>query len=392
MKAFWLALLLLIFQFGTSAQKLHTTTRSLFSPELPAQLQQQLSWLSYWQAQHKSRNAHKQTFIEGRAIGGSENELKHYFWPGRYQICTYLTPDTTLRTEITPLYTSNIPDSLIVSVNLKDITERAVENIIVTEDGVVLDSVWLAMHDYFGTWSSSDVDPYQANPRDLPDTLVLQLADDAAGKTWSPPLDTAIVNSTFGFRRWRRHNGIDLDLETGDLVRSAFSGVVRLSRYNRRGFGNYILVRHENGLETIYAHLKESFVRPGMYVEAGQIIGAGGTTGRSTGPHLHFEVRYKGFPIDPAEVFDFKSNALHDETFVWDARHLKRTGYSGRGTRRKAAVVKKNASGSRVYKVRSGDSLWTIARHYGTSIARLCALNGISRSTTLQIGQRIVLD
>lgn len=391
MKAFWLALTLLstTFTLGLQAQTPHSTTLQLFSPALPTQLQQQINCLKYWQVEPTKKQLN--TFNEGRAIGGSENELQDYFWLGRYELCTYLTPDTTLRSEITPLYTSEIPDSLIIPINLKDITQEAVEKVVVTEDGIVLDSVWLSMHDYFGTWSSSDVDPYQANPRELPDTLVLQLTDTTQREKWSPPLDTAVVNSKFGFRRWRRHNGIDLDLETGDLVRSAFSGVVRISRYNRYGFGNYVVVRHENGLETLYAHLDDSYVRPGMYVEAGQIIGAGGSTGRSTGPHLHFEVRYKGFPIDPAELFDFKANQLRDETFVWSTSRLKRTGYSGKRTRR-AAVVKKNASGSRVYKVRSGDSLWTIARRYGTTISKLCALNGLSRNTTLQIGQKLILD
>lgn len=395
MKAFSLSILMSLLAISSWAQ---TTLHSNFSApkalELPKRVLEQAAWTSYWQQQfaavHQKKVMEKSVTRKDLAIGGSESEMSDFFWLGRYELCTYLAPDTSIHLQIEPLYTSEIPDSLILPVDIESLVSETVERLVFLQDGLVLDSVWLSMHDYFNTWSTTDVNPYQANLADLPDSLVLQLYDEAKAEGWSAPLDTSIVNSHFGLRRWRYHNGIDLDLERGDLVRATFDGVVRISRYNRRGFGHYIVVRHANGLETLYAHLSERFVSPGMYVKAGQLIGTGGSTGRSTGPHLHFEVRYNGIPINPAELFDFKNNTLKAQTFVWDTKSLKRTGRSS--SYRTKAVVKKDASGSRVYQVRSGDSLWTISRRHGVSISQLCALNGISRSTTLRIGQKLVLD
>ncbi|MEM6300085.1 MAG: M23 family metallopeptidase, partial [Bacteroidota bacterium] len=304
----------------------------------------------------------------------------------------YLTSDTLIKTEVTPLFVNNIPDSMILDVDHARFEENAVERLAFLQDGLVLDSVWLTKFDYFQTWSSNTVNPYQARTSDLPDSVVIQLYDEAKEKGWSSPLDTAIVNSYFGFRRWRYHNGIDLDLEIGDLVRSAFGGVVRISSYNRRGFGHYIVIRHENGLETLYGHLKEKFVTPGQYVEPGQLIGYGGNSGRSTGPHLHFEVRYQGFPIDPSEVFDFKKNAPKSDVFVWNTQKLKRTGHSSSTRSVQSRTATRNSQGVRVYKVRSGDSLWVIARRHNTTVNRICQINGLSRTATLRIGQQLRLD
>lgn len=177
------------------------------------------------------------------------------------------------------------------------------------------------------------------------------------------------INSPFGPRHGRMHYGVDLDLETGDPVVAAFEGMVRVSRYNR-SFGNVIVIRHANGLETLYGHLSERKVRIGDLVQAGDTIGLGGSTGRSTGSHLHFEVRYLGQPIDPSKVFDLRSGEL-----LSDDLDLRK------------ALDLNNQAGYHV--VRQGDTLSAIARRYGTTVGRLCQLNHMSSRSTLRVGTRL---
>lgn len=115
--------------------------------------------------------------------------------------------------------------------------------------------------------------------------------------------------SDFGFRRYRYHFGVDIDLETGDSVGCVFDGKVRIAQFSK-SYGNIIVVRHNNGLETYYAHLSKLLVKPGQDITAGQVLGLGGNTGRSRGSHLHFEVRYKGQPINPNSIIDFEHHQL----------------------------------------------------------------------------------
>ena len=127
---------------------------------------------------------------------------------------------------------------------------------------------------------------------------------------------TAPLTSEFKMRGRRFHYGVDLDLDTGDTVRCAFDGIVRYSKYNAAGFGYLAVVRHYNGLETYYAHLSRLDVKPNQRVKAGDILGLGGNTGRSSGAHLHFEVRYFHSPIDPEELIDFKNQRLKDTNLI----------------------------------------------------------------------------
>ncbi|MBK6754847.1 MAG: peptidoglycan DD-metalloendopeptidase family protein [Flavobacteriales bacterium] len=179
------------------------------------------------------------------------------------------------------------------------------------------------------------------------------------------------VNSPFGPRHGRMHYGVDLDLETGDAVVAAFAGMVRIARYHK-SFGNVVVIRHPNGLETLYGHLSRLSVDVGEMVEAGERIGLGGSTGRSTGSHLHFEVRYLGRPIDPAMVYDIPEGEL-----VSRQLHLS------------AKSFEAPATAARYYRVKRGDTLSAIARRQGTSVARLCKINRISARSTLRIGQTL---
>ncbi|MFT6138769.1 MAG: murein DD-endopeptidase MepM/ murein hydrolase activator NlpD [Salibacteraceae bacterium] len=184
-----------------------------------------------------------------------------------------------------------------------------------------------------------------------------------------------LITSNFGWRSGRAHNGIDIDLEVWDPVVASFDGMVRVARMHP-GYGRVVIIRHYNGLETLYAHLHRLKVKSGDIVEAGQVIGLGGSSGRSSGSHLHFEVRFKGKPLNPKSIIDFNNNKLKTNSIK-----LVKTKYSF------AAVP----DGVNFHTVKKGESLFKIALLYGTSVTKLCSLNSIKRNRTLQIGQKLMV-
>ncbi|NCC10719.1 MAG: LysM peptidoglycan-binding domain-containing protein [Bacteroidia bacterium] len=197
------------------------------------------------------------------------------------------------------------------------------------------------------------------------------------------PTPSTRITSPFG-PRWRRmHNGIDVKVNIGDTIVSAFDGKVRIVKYERRGYGKYIVIRHSNGLETIYGHLSKQMVEENQVVKAGEPIGLGGNTGRSTGSHLHFETRFLGIAINPAYMFDFPKQDIVADTYVFRKMF--------RGKASSGAHDEMLASGDngviRYHKVKSGDTLSRIAKVRGVSISKLCKLNRITSRTTLRIGQ-----
>ena len=215
----------------------------------------------------------------------------------------------------------------------------------------------------------------------LKDTIWL-CVQDSLNDDFVMPFD-GVVTSRFGWRRGRNHNGTDIDLVTGDTVRSAWSGKIRYAKYNTSGFGNLVIVRHYNGLETFYAHFSKLLVVPNQIVQAGDPIGLGGNTGHSTGSHLHFEVRFYDIPMNPEKIIDFKNKKVKDENLLVH-RGIFRGGSSSTYSTSSAS------SGSKKYhRVRSGDNLGSIARRNRTSVSRLCQLNGIRPTTILQIGRNI---
>ncbi len=194
-----------------------------------------------------------------------------------------------------------------------------------------------------------------------------------------------VVTSRFGWRKGRPHNGIDINLNTGDTVRAAFSGRVRYAKYNESGFGNLVIIRHYNGLETFYAHLSKHMVVPNQLINAGDPIGLGGNTGRSFGAHLHFEVRFFDIPINPERIIDFDKKILHDENLFVHSGLFKGSPSYGASSNTSTS----STSGATYHKIRSGETLGHIASKYRTSVSRLCSLNGIRQTTVLQIGQTI---
>lgn len=130
------------------------------------------------------------------------------------------------------------------------------------------------------------------------------------------------VTSPYDYRpKFRRmHRGIDLNLQTGDTVRAAFSGIVRIVNYEKNGYGNYVVIRHDNGIETVYGHFLKHLVQREQLVIAGQPIGLGGNTGRSTNPHLHFEIRYLGLPLNPSTMIDFKNGTVIRDIYTFNKK------------------------------------------------------------------------
>jgi len=192
------------------------------------------------------------------------------------------------------------------------------------------------------------------------------------------PTPSRKITSPYG-PRWRRmHNGLDLKVNIGDTIVAAFDGKVRIVKYERRGYGKYVVIRHSNGLETIYGHLSKQLVDENQTVKAGEPIGLGGNTGHSTGSHLHFETRFLGVVINPALMFDFPRQDIVADTYTFRKGQRMSSGRSG-------SEVAEGAI--RYHKVKSGDTLSRISKVRGVSISRLCKLNRIKTTTLLRPGQ-----
>ena len=210
----------------------------------------------------------------------------------------------------------------------------------------------------------------------LPDSLMIDL------RGYVMPTPSRTVTDIFGYRprRGRMHHGLDIKVYTGDTIYAAFDGKVRIAKYDAKGYGNYVVVRHNNGIETLYAHLHKNLVSANQYVKAGDPVGLGGNTGRSSGSHLHFETILMGTSIDPAAMFDFPNQKTTGEFYI----------YRKPGTKYKENGKVKVAGPTRKYHtVKSGDTIERIARKYGGSQSRIFELNKINANTIIRPGQSI---
>lgn len=240
---------------------------------------------------------------------------------------------------------------------------------------------------------------YAHKATELPDTFRIDL------RNFCMPTDNRVVTSNFG-RRWgRQHKGIDVKVYIGDTIRAAFSGKVRMVRYDRGGYGNYVVIRHGNGLETIYGHMSKQLVEENQIVTAGEPIGLGGNTGRSTGSHLHFETRLCGVALNPALMFDFRNQDVVGDTYMFYrnryesesviANRLRGVGGKGRNIGENeedlelaiAAPEASYAKDVKFHKVKSGETLSSIAKKRGTTVDELCKLNHIGKRIRLMPGQ-----
>ena len=220
------------------------------------------------------------------------------------------------------------------------------------------------------------------------------------------PTDSRVLTSNFGSRWGRQHKGLDIKVYIGDTIRAAFSGKVRVVRYEAKGYGNYVVIRHHNGLETIYGHMSKHLVAPDQEVKAGDPIGLGGNTGRSTGSHLHFETRLCGVALNPALMFDFRNQDVVDDYYMFrkstypkeSAQATRLRGVSGSVLAQEdrlddptastaVATTAQRTVSTRLHKVQKGETLTSIARKRHTTVAAICKLNRINKNTRLKLGQ-----
>lgn len=265
---------------------------------------------------------------------------------------------------------------------MKSVDSITLERILEREDAVMRTS------DLYSTWDTDKAHCYPSSM--VPETFKIDL------RGFSMPTTSRKVTSNFGYRpRFKRmHKGIDVKVYTGDTIYAAFDGKIRIVKYEGSGYGNYVVIRHNNGLETVYAHLSKHLVRVNDVVKSGQPIGLGGNTGRSFGSHLHFETRLCGEPINPAFLFDFAEQDVTGDYYVF------RKGRSGSSSRVEATASadvrpaapgasndERGAGSSHYYKVKRGDSLSAIAHKLGTNVQHLQSTNRLGRNSGLRPGQ-----
>ena len=222
-------------------------------------------------------------------------------------------------------------------------------------------------------WDNKMINSGHFESKDMKDTVRLVLIDSLKHIYYTHPFKN-YVTSGFGPRRWMYHFGIDIKLNKGDSVLAAFDGVVRVTKFDRRGFGNVVVIRHPSGLESIYGHLSKVLVSNNQKVKSGDLIGLGGNSGRSTGSHLHFETRYLGEPFDPTCFIDFDKYKLKHDTL-----NVSLANFEYLIDMRMAKYCK----------VRKGDTLSKIARRYRTTVGTICKLNRITSRTLLRVGRPI---
>jgi murein DD-endopeptidase MepM/ murein hydrolase activator NlpD len=249
-------------------------------------------------------------------------------------------------------------------------------------------------HDLYTSWDTNAAHPYKFNEIFKEDSVVIQLTQEGDCGFVLPYKGN--LTSLFGWRRYRPHYGTDIDLETGDTVVASFDGMVRVARYYH-GYGNCVIIRHNNGLETVYAHLSKLLVESGQTVFAGTLLGLGGNTGHSYGSHLHYEIRYLGQALDTQDFIDYEKGELKSGCFVlrkldvenkYDLRALHSRHKHDLMARRGGKYGKYPVKAG-IYKVRNGDTLGAIARKRGTTVKSLCRKNGIKPTTRLKVGQRL---
>lgn len=277
---------------------------------------------------------------------------------------------------------------------------------------------------YRNHWDTTQIFAYRSvELRDLPQAIELPLISSL--DDYHYPIKGRVF-SRFGPRGRRNHNGVDIPLKVGEPIYASFDGRVRYAKYNTGGYGYLVILRHKNGLETWHAHLTKVNVKPNDYVKSGQVIGFGGNTGRSRGPHLHFETRYSDQTFDPERLIDFESGSLRYQTFVLEKSYMNihsrasdqleedddsstdnmtlLLAESGEGEsasedildkiakaqQKPATVSKASTSGTVYHTIRQGDMLGSISRRYGVSIDQICRLNpGLTRTTVLKLGRQL---
>lgn len=252
----------------------------------------------------------------------------------------------------------------------------------------LIDDIEPELDIYTEGWNSKRVNPFRES--EVPDSKVI----DVTGYCIPVP---GKVNSNYGYRArfGRMHKGVDLHIRSNDTIYAAFDGKVRLTNYEAKGYGYYVILRHPNGLETVYGHLNRFLVKPNQSVKAGQPIALGGSTGRSTGPHLHFETRFMGYAINPNAIFDFANHTTHTDTYTFSkstyqqARNYSPSRNLAKSERENPYKAATNVRAT--YTVKRGDTLSAIAKSNGISATTLRRLNNMSSTDKIKVGQVLKL-
>ncbi|MBR5687492.1 MAG: peptidoglycan DD-metalloendopeptidase family protein [Prevotella sp.] len=242
---------------------------------------------------------------------------------------------------------------------------------------------------------------YAHKATELPESYRIDLRD------FCMPTPSRVITSNFGARWGRMHKGLDIKVYIGDTIRAAFSGKVRVVKYEPKGYGNYVVIRHHNGLETIYGHMSKQLVRENQVVRAGDPIGLGGNTGRSTGSHLHFETRLCGVALNPALFFDFRKQDVTGDFYTFrkstvdresaeatrlrgknDGNGYNREDVTGKATANNQQQNQQRSSGaSKFHKVQAGETVYSIARKYNISVEKLAEMNHLGKELRIRPGQ-----
>lgn len=342
-------------------------------------------------------------------------------------MCSVYTVDAQRRKTYTPPKIEELPR---LPVDTIDTSDPETKVILYTNNTWSYYRPQMSLYDelpvYAQHWDTSQIFSYKSiELTDLPDMLDLCLINHSADFHY--PVKGAVI-SKYGIRKRRNHNGVDIPLRTGEPIYATFEGKIRYSKYNTGGYGNLVIVRHKNGLETWYAHLSRTNVQENEYVKAGQVIGYGGSTGRSTGPHLHYEIRYCDQSFDPEFLVDFSDGGLKTELFALEKKFfnihsraselliedeevnfdfpetdanlmlLAEMGDTAASKQLLALAVareeaaekaRKEAEQAVYHTIVSGDMLGSISRKYGVSIDQICRLNNMNRNTTLRLGRKL---
>lgn len=229
---------------------------------------------------------------------------------------------------------------------------------------------------YNFVWTDARVNPYRVPIDSIPDSIRIDMSGFVMPHY-------GYITSHFGMRRYRYHYGTDIKVLVGDSIRTCWDGQVRIVGWDPRGYGYFVVMRHPNGLETVYGHFSQPLVDVGERLKAGDVIGLGGNTGRSTGSHLHFEMRYLGNAFNSEKVIDYEQKCLINP-------HEYLLTHKGTFSHSVSKKNPKPAGGAVQYhKIRKGDNLGRIAKKYHTTVRALCKLNNISEHTIIREGKTL---